>query len=159
MYMGDVIILLGSNIDPAVNIRRGALALARELPVIRSSSVWLTPAIGTDGPDFYNAAVICDTSLNSDDLKFRLLRPIEKQLGRVRTSNKYAPRTLDLDAILLDGTVLEPRIWDTAFILLPVAELVPDLTHPVTGLSLAVLAEKLAPESGARRLVDFSLFE
>lgn len=157
--MGEVIILLGSNIDPAVNIRRGALALASELPVIRPSSVWLTPAIGTDGPDFYNAAVLCNTSLNTEDLKFNLLRPIEERLGRIRTFNKYASRTLDLDVILLDEIVLEPRLWDTAFILLPVAELVPDLSHPVTGLSLARLAEKLAPGSGARRMENFSLFE
>jgi 2-amino-4-hydroxy-6-hydroxymethyldihydropteridine diphosphokinase len=157
--MGEVIILLGSNIDPAVNIRRGALALASTLDVIQSSSVWLTPAIGIDGPDFYNAAVLCSTSLYAEDLKFSLLRPIEERLGRVRTSNKYAPRTLDLDAIFLDGTVLEPRLWDTAFILLPVAELTPDLTHPVTGYNLAELAEKLAPSSGARRLENFPLFE
>jgi 2-amino-4-hydroxy-6-hydroxymethyldihydropteridine diphosphokinase len=157
--MTDVIILLGSNINPAVNIRLGALALAAKLPIIRSSSVWSTPAIGTDGPDFYNAAVICQTILTADDLKFSLLRPIEKQMGRVRSSNKYAPRTLDLDAIILDGDVLEPRMWDTAFILLPVSELVPDLIQPVTGLSLSMLAEKLAPKSGARRVDNFPLYE
>jgi 2-amino-4-hydroxy-6-hydroxymethyldihydropteridine diphosphokinase len=157
--VGEGIILLGSNIDPAVNIRRGALALASELPVIRSSSVWLTPAIGTDGPDFYNAAVLCNSPLNAEDLKFNLLRPIEERLGRVRTSNKYAPRTLDLDAILLDGTILEPRLWDTAFILLPVAELLPAFAQPVTRISLSELAKKMAPGSGARQIENFPLFE
>lgn len=156
--MAEVVILLGSNIDPAENIRRGALALSEQLPVIRSSSVWLTPAIGTIGPDFYNAAVICVTNLSADDLKFKVLRPVEEKLGRIRTTNKYAPRTLDLDAILLDGVVLEPRLWDTAFILLPVSELMPDLVHPVTGKPLSILAEKMAPGSGAMQIEDFPLF-
>ncbi len=157
--MAEVIILLGSNIDPAENIRRGALALLEQLSVIRSSSVWLTPAVGTRGPDFYNAAAICETNLSADDLKFRVLRPVEEKLGRIRTSNKYAPRTLDLDAILLDGVILEPRLWDTAFILLPVSELMPDLVHPVTGTPLSLLAEKMAPGSGAIRIENFPLFE
>lgn len=157
--MADVIILLGSNINPAVNIRLGALALAAKLPVTKSSSVWLTPSIGVDGPDFYNAAVTCRTDMTAENLKYSLLRPVEEQLGRVRTSDKYARRTLDLDAIILDGCVLEPRLWDTAFILLPVSELVPDLDQPSTGLSLSVLAKKMAPKSGARRIENFPLFE
>ena len=157
--MTEVIILLGSNIDPAENIRRGALALAEQLPVIRSSSVWLTPSIGMIGPDFYNAAIVCDTDQSADILKFSLLRPIEERLGRVRTSNKYAPRTLDLDVVLIGKEVLEPRLWDTAFILLPVSELVPDLPHPGTGMSLSMLAKKLAPGSGAKKIEDFPLFE
>jgi 2-amino-4-hydroxy-6-hydroxymethyldihydropteridine diphosphokinase len=156
--MTEVIILLGSNINPAVNIRLGAITLAEHLPILRSSSVWLTPAVGADGPDFYNAAVACQTDMTADKLKYSLLRPIEEQLGRVRTSNKYAPRTMDLDAIILDGTILEPRLWETAFILLPVSELVPSLKHPGSGLSLAMLAEKMTPDSGAICMADFLLF-
>lgn len=156
--MAEVVILLGSNIDPADNIRRGAVALSEQLVVVKSSSVWLTPAIGTSGPDFYNAAVNCETDISADELKFNILRPIEEKLGRVRTSNKYAPRTLDLDVILLDGAVIEPRLWDTAFILLPVSELMPDLAHPVTGMQLSALANKMAPGSGAIRIENFSLF-
>jgi 2-amino-4-hydroxy-6-hydroxymethyldihydropteridine diphosphokinase len=157
--MPQVIILLGSNINPAVNIRLGALALTRRLSVLQSSSVWLTPAVGADGPDFYNAAVACQTDMSAEKLKYSLLRPVEEQLGRVRTIDKYAPRTLDLDAIILDGTVLEPRLWDTAFILLPVSELLPQLTHPGSGQSLAEMAKKKAPGSGAIQLTNFPLFE
>lgn len=157
--MAEVIILLGSNIEPAINIRLGAARLAELLPVKKFSSVWLTPPVGTDGPDFYNAAVLCDTELTDEDLKFTVLRPIEEKLGRVRTADKYAPRALDLDAIVLNNRVLEPRLWDTAFILLPVSELAPDLIHPDSGLTLRELAIKKAPGSGANRLVDFSLFE
>jgi len=157
--VAKAVILLGSNIDPAVNIRRGAKILSERLPVVESSSVWLTPSIGMDGPDFYNAAVICLTETNADDLKFTILRPIEELLGRMRTANKYAPRSLDLDVVILNGTVLEPRLWDTAFILLPVSELEPDLIKPGTETNLAQLAKKLAPGSGANKIEKFSLFE
>jgi len=157
--VAKAVILLGSNIDPAVNIRRGAKILSERLPVVESSSVWLTPSIGMDGPDFYNAAVICLTETNADDLKFTILRPIEELLGRVRTANKYAPRSLDLDVVILNGTVLEPRLWDTAFILLPVSELKPDLIKPGTKINLAQLAIKMAPGSGAKKIENFPLFE
>jgi 2-amino-4-hydroxy-6-hydroxymethyldihydropteridine diphosphokinase len=156
--MGDVIILLGSNIEPAMNIRSGALNLASMLTLRQTSSVWLTPAIGTTEPDFYNAAVLCTTDLDKDSLKFSVLRPIEEKMGRVRTLDKYAARIMDLDAIIINGIVLEPRVWDTAFILLPVAELKPDLIDPKTGKNLRQLADLILPACGAIKLPDFPLF-
>jgi 2-amino-4-hydroxy-6-hydroxymethyldihydropteridine diphosphokinase len=156
--MAEVIILLGSNIDPAENIRRGARHLAAQIPVLRASSVWSTPSFGVPGPGFYNAAVLCATELDENDLKYKFLRPIEENLGRVRSADKYAARTIDMDAIILNGEVIEPRLWDTAFILLPVAELVPHLQHPVTGKTLKELAKEIQPSSGANLLPDFPLF-
>lgn len=158
MGMGEAVILLGSNIDPAVNIRKGALSLSRRLPVLQASSVWLTPAVGTTGPDFYNAAVRVTCLYSPDDLKFNILRPLEQEMGRHRTSDKYAPRTLDLDTIVHNAVILEPRLWTTAFILLPVAELFPDLTHPISSRRLFDLACEILPDSGACRLSDFPLF-
>lgn len=156
--MGEVIILLGSNIEPELNIRRGAQNLAAAMTLQCSSSVWITPAIGTPGPAFYNAAVKCITDLDEDGLKYSILRPIEEKMGRIRTADKYAPRTMDLDAILLNGAVIESRLWDTAFILLPVAELVPDLQFSKKGVNLRQLAYSIQPVSGAIRLSDFPLF-
>lgn len=157
--MGDVIILLGSNIDPAKNIREGARKLALHLPIQSNSSVWITPAVGTSGPNFYNAAVLSSTNMDADTLKHSILRLIEEQMGRIRTDNKYAPRSMDLDAIILNDVVLESRLWDTAFILLPVAELYPGLQHPHSRKTLRMLAEEIKPTSGANQLVDFPLFE
>lgn len=156
--MVESIILLGSNIEPAVNIRRGAFLLARHLTVVQASKVWITPAVGTSGPDFYNAAVKVTCDLSPDDLKFSVLRPLEKELGRIRTADKYAPRTLDLDTIIHNGIVLESRLWNTAFILLPVAELVPDFLQPDTNHRLSALAEYIRPVSGANLLPDFPLY-
>ena len=156
--LGNAIILLGSNIEPAINIRTGALKLAQHFSVKQSSSVWITPAAGISGPDFYNAAVVCSTDMTAEAVKFSVLRPIEEQMGRVRTSDKFAPRTMDLDVIILNGIVLESRLWDTSFILLPVAELIPDWQSPLSQKTLKVLAEEILPDSGARRLPDFPLF-
>lgn len=156
--MGEAVILLGSNIDPARNIRLGALELKAHLSVIKASSVWLTPAVGTTGPDFYNAAVTCTTDLDADSIKFTILRPIEEKLGRVRTTDKYAPRTIDLDVIILNNQVLDKRLWKTAFMFLPIAEITPDFPHPDGSVTLAQIASRLAPTSGARRIQGFSLF-
>ncbi len=159
MPMGEAVILLGSNIDPAENIRQGARLLSEKLPVIRASSVWMTLAEGTNGPDFYNAALLCETSFDEEILKQTILRPLETQLGRVRTHDKFAPRTIDMDTIIMNGIILDDRIWDTAFIMLPVAEIAPDLTNPSTGKKLRGLANALEPVSGARKLTNFHLFE
>ncbi len=157
--MGEAIILLGSNIDPARNIRQGALLLTQLIKIKQASSIWITPAIGTHGPDFYNAAVLGETNLSADGLKNTILRPLEVKLGRIRTIDKYAPRSMDLDVIILNDNILESRLWDTAFIMLPVAELVPERKHPVTGVLLRELAAQLEPTSGAQRLSDYPLFE
>jgi 2-amino-4-hydroxy-6-hydroxymethyldihydropteridine diphosphokinase len=156
--MWEVVIHLGSNIDPDVNIRRGAILIAENLPVLRTSQVWVTPAVGVSGSNFYNAAIICSTDLNAEELKLNLLRPLEEQLGRIRTQDKYAARTIDMDAIILNGSVLEPHLWDTAFILLPTAQVLPNLIHPLSGKSLKDLAEESKPASGAYPLPDFPLF-
>jgi 2-amino-4-hydroxy-6-hydroxymethyldihydropteridine diphosphokinase len=156
--LGNAIILLGSNIEPEKNIRVGAEKLAQHFSMRQSSSVWITPAVGTSGPDFYNAAVMCSTDLTAEAVKYSVLRPIEEQMGRVRTSDKYAPRTMDLDVIILNGIVLESRLWDTAFILLPVAELIPDWQSPFSRKRLKGLADEILPASGARPLPDFPLF-
>jgi 2-amino-4-hydroxy-6-hydroxymethyldihydropteridine diphosphokinase len=155
--MGEVIIHLGSNIEPSVNIRRGAELIAENLMILSSSHVWITPAFGAPGLDFYNAALLCSTNMNQTELKDNLLRPLEEQLGRIRTQDKYAARTIDMDIVFQNGIVLEPHLWDTAFILLPVAELLPELTHPKTGKSLQVIAGKIKPASGATQLPEFPI--
>ena len=155
--MGEVVIHLGSNIEPAINIRMGANLLAQNLPVLRASQVWVTPAVGVSGPNFYNAAIICSTDLNAEELKFNLLRPLEEQLGRIRTQDKYAARTIDMDAIILNGNVLEPHLWDTAFILLPTAEIFPNLIHPLSGKSLKDLGRRIKTDIRCLPFAGFSI--
>jgi 2-amino-4-hydroxy-6-hydroxymethyldihydropteridine diphosphokinase len=133
---------MGSNIEPWTNISRGLSELRNVLKVEAVSTTWETPPVGTSGPNFYNTAVLAVTSFLQQDLINIILRPIESRLGRVRTSDKYAPRTIDLDIILFDGQLVEPRLWSLPFIAVPVAEIFPDYRHPCSGLTLLEAAEE-----------------
>ncbi len=78
-------------------------------------------------------------------------------MGRVRTADRNAPRTLDIDIILFDGVVLDDALWERSFIAIPLAELLPSLPHPATGETLADLAARLLPGSGAIRHPEIKL--
>lgn len=133
-------LVLGSNISPEENILRAISLLKACVPVQAVSTTWETPPVGTTGLNFFNTAVHLTTHLACEQLKTRILRPIEFQLGRVRTEDKSAPRPIDLDVILFDGEVLDSRLWSQAYLAVPLAELLPDLRHAETGKSLARLA-------------------
>jgi 2-amino-4-hydroxy-6-hydroxymethyldihydropteridine diphosphokinase len=118
---------LGSNIDPEVNLVKAAQRLREELAVSCASSVWRSPAEGTDGPDFLNAVVTITTELDAERLKHEILRLIEAELGRTRGLDKYAPRTIDLDILVFDGQILDNEIWAQPYLAIPLAECAPDL--------------------------------
>jgi 2-amino-4-hydroxy-6-hydroxymethyldihydropteridine diphosphokinase len=119
-------LLLGSNIQPEKNLTLGLNLLRNMVTISRLSSVWETPSVGSSGPDFLNLAVLITTPLNTIELKEQVLRPLEIQLGRVRSANKSAPRTFDIDIILFDGQLLDPNLWYYAHRAVPVAEIMPD---------------------------------
>src|SRR4030042_3299891 len=123
------ILLLGSNIDPAVNLKKALELLNCSLLITKYSRIWVTEAVGNKGPNFLNTAVEVKTSLTSDQLKEKIVSPIEIGLGRIRTSDKYAPRTIDVDIIIFNGKVLDENLWNNVFIALPVSEIFPDLTN------------------------------
>jgi 2-amino-4-hydroxy-6-hydroxymethyldihydropteridine diphosphokinase len=141
-----VYIGLGSNIEPEVNLPRALDLLCEHVELEALSMVWETPPEGLKGRNFLNAAVRAKTHLPRGVLKTLVLRPIEIQLGRVRTANKYAPRTIDLDILIYDEQVVEKNIWKQTFIAKPLSELLPDLTNPETGESLQEAAQRLASD-------------
>lgn len=120
-----VCLLLGSNIRPEINLKQAVIMLNQHLPLAHVSSVWETTAVGSDGPNFLNAAVLVTTSLDVKNLKAQVLRPIETHLGRVRSADKYAPRTIDIDPILFDGEQLDDNLVKFAYVAVPAAELLP----------------------------------
>jgi 2-amino-4-hydroxy-6-hydroxymethyldihydropteridine diphosphokinase len=138
-----IVLLLGSNIQPAENLKK-ALGLLEEYSDIRSCSrIWRTEAVGSEGPDFLNMAVEIETYLESDKIKHKMIKDIETRLNRVRTSDKYAPRTIDLDIILVNDKVLDIDLWHKAFVALPVSEIRPDLINFDNGSSILETARKL----------------
>ncbi len=146
----EVCILLGSNIDPAKNIKDAIVHLQDFIQIINISTAWETLAIGSPGPNFLNAALVGGTYLSPEKLKIEVLHPIENQMGRVRSSDKNAPRIIDLDVILYDNQILEPNLWIRHFIAIPVAELYPNLLHPQNGKTLAEVATILARNNWAK---------
>jgi 2-amino-4-hydroxy-6-hydroxymethyldihydropteridine diphosphokinase len=139
-----VILGLGSNINPAENMIRALDLLCQHGFVRRVSSAWESTAVGSDGPDFLNVAVWIETSLSLPTLKQEIIRPIEKKLGRVRTADKNAPRTIDIDILIDQEELVEPELWEYAFLAVPIAELLPDFSHPQTGEPLQQAAVRLA---------------
>jgi 2-amino-4-hydroxy-6-hydroxymethyldihydropteridine diphosphokinase len=139
----DVYLVLGSNIRPERFIPLAVEELARRFPITEISSVWQTPAEGFVGADFLNAVVKIRTHLTPLSLKFRVLRPLEAQLGRVRTEHKFSPRTIDIDILIHSEEILDQEIWRQPHIAIPLAELLPDLAHPESGARLDVISKNL----------------
>lgn len=146
-----VFIGLGSNVgDRAAMLNRAAREIAQigGVKVLRWSPVYETDPVGmTDQATFLNAAGELETALAPADLMRELLS-IEERLGRVR-GERWGPRAIDLDILVYDGlvqagpavTVPHPELERRRFVLVPLRELDPDLVHPVSGLTIAELAE------------------
>ena len=138
---------MGSNIEPRVNMVRAANLLLESFPLARFSRVFETEPVGApDAPWFFNAAVAVVTDFDPRYLKFEILRPLEAKLGRRRSTDRNAPRTIDLDIAMRGDLVLDddtagleipdPQILTRAHIALPLADLEPEMSHPMTGQSL-----------------------
>jgi len=142
-------IALGSNIQPEHHL---PAAISQLQSVGRMQAVSRAyqskPVGGKRQPDFLNAAVLM--SVTEEPAKVRaLLREIETALGRVRTEDKYASRTIDLDLVLLGDRVdpefplPDPDILTRGHLAVPLAELAPDFCHPITGEALGAIAARL----------------
>jgi 2-amino-4-hydroxy-6-hydroxymethyldihydropteridine diphosphokinase len=150
--MHTIYLILGSNIDPVENTRRAIRLLSERVQVLAMSTCWETPPVGTDGPNFINAAVCIQTDFEPEELKTKVLRAIELELGRVRSADKFAPRPIDLDIVIWDGQVIESQLWTLAYLALPFSELLPELLHPVSQKHLAEVAAELHLAGNARPL-------
>ena len=81
--------------------------------------------------------------ISLEDLKYSVLRKIEEDLGRVRTRDKNAPRTIDLDILIMDSKIIDSGIWHNAHIACPLSALLPELSDPTTGKLLSQVADTL----------------
>jgi 2-amino-4-hydroxy-6-hydroxymethyldihydropteridine diphosphokinase len=148
-------ISLGSNIEPEKNLLFGTRRLGELGRLIAVSTVYQNPAIGpTPQPDFLNAAALIETDHLAEIIRLHL-RGIEADSGRVRTDDKYAPRTLDLDLCLLgtqitrcpEPSLPDPDLHTRAHLAVPLAELAPSFLHPITGETLQIIADRLRPDA------------
>jgi 2-amino-4-hydroxy-6-hydroxymethyldihydropteridine diphosphokinase len=154
-------IALGSNIEPGTNLARAVELLAQRLALRGVSRVYQSEAVGAPAaPPFLNAAALVETDLPPARLKREVLRGIEAELGRVRTADRNAPRTIDLDLVLYGDLVLDdpeaalvlpdPEIATRAYLALPLADLAPATRHPTRDEPLAAIAARLGGTPGIR---------
>jgi 2-amino-4-hydroxy-6-hydroxymethyldihydropteridine diphosphokinase len=128
---------------PEFFIQEAITLLRREFDVLGISDVWETPSYGTSGPDFLNAAMLISTSQPVEFIKEFKLRPIENQLGRIRTNDKFAPRTIDLDIIIWNGYLLDQKLWELPHIAVPVSQLLPCFKSREGEKALVIVANML----------------
>jgi 2-amino-4-hydroxy-6-hydroxymethyldihydropteridine diphosphokinase len=135
---------IGSNIEPMLNMPK-AIDYLKEYGEIKAvSAVWESKSIGYDGPNFLNACVLFLTESPLENLKAQVIHPIEAKLGRVRGTDKNMPRTMDIDVVLFDEKpVMKMEYWDSAFVIVPLAELLPDFIHPIRNEKLFSYSQKL----------------
>jgi len=159
--MPRVYVSIGSNIDRRRNVAAAISALAREFGELQQSRTYETEAVGFEGDPFYNLVVGFESELGPQQIA-QILRRIEDDRGRQRSSGKFSARTLDLDLLLYDDLVLDeqglklprPEILDYAFVLRPLAEIAGELRHPVTGFSFATLWDEFDPTAQPMWPVD-----
>ena len=144
---------IGSNVEVKRNIQCGIAALRQAFGNLDLSPVYRSVAVGFAGEDFINLAARIETSLSPLELK-EFLNDLEDRHGRNRELPKFSDRTLDVDILLFDdlwlhcpGLVLpRPDILHYAHVLRPLAELAPDVVHPVAGIPMAHLWREFAGE-------------
>lgn len=147
-----VYVSAGSNIDPVRHLRDGCHRLGQQVGPLEFSPVYRTAAVGFEGKDFLNLVFAYTTSDPVEAVVARLTA-VESAAGRARGAERFASRTLDLDLLIYGDLVVDqpgltlPRngILDYAFVLAPLAELAPDLVHPVARVTMRELWAAFEP--------------
>ncbi len=151
--MARAFISLGSNIQPAKNIRKAIRKLSESLRINAISTVYCTEPEGRpEQPLYFNCVLTVECELAPHDIKLHILRQIEKDMGRTRSSDKYAARSIDLDLIAYDDISLEtgeltlpdPLIAVRPFLAIPLAEIAPDFVLPDKGIPMKEIASAMA---------------
>ncbi|GAB4486006.1 MAG: 2-amino-4-hydroxy-6-hydroxymethyldihydropteridine diphosphokinase [Anaerolineales bacterium] len=147
-----IYLALGTNLGHRLaNLRAAIHSLAPQVRLQAESRIYETAPWGfLDQPAFLNMALRAETDLPPADL-LAFLKQRETELGRVPTF-RNGPRLIDIDILFYDDLVLNtpplviphPRLQERDFVLIPLAEIAPNLVHPVLGQSIRALLQALA---------------
>lgn len=153
---------LGSNIDAPNNIRKAVRALRLEFDALKCSSVYESEAIGFVGANFLNLVAIIETTADLSSIS-SVLKLLEDRFGRNREQPRFSARTLDVDILFYGDEktksdeieLPKEEITQYAFVLQPLAELLPDRIHGFTGLTYADLWDEFDQSNQQLWKVDF----
>ena len=163
--MKTVYIGIGSNLgDPYGNCIKAVEAI-KEDPFCRIKAIspfYRTEPVDVEGDDwFVNAVLSINTSLSAAEL-IELLLKIEQKMGRIRSGIRWESRVIDLDILLFGNeiindknlTVPHPRMHMRRFVMAPMADIAPELIHPVQGKSMADLLGEISSEEQKVKLME-----
>jgi len=152
----EVYLSLGSNLgDRRANLKEALRLLGESLEIASVSSVYDTEPVGVgEQPRFLNLVCRVNTDIGPMQL-LSLIKGIESSMGR-DLSLRNAPRVIDIDIILYGDTIMEspeliiphPRMRERAFVLVPFAEIAPEVVHPITGERIDDLATRVEGRDG-----------
>lgn len=142
--MSLIYLSLGSNIEPRRHICAALDALEENFGELEISTVYESESVGFQGQNFYNLVVGIDTDIPVAEISI-LLKGIEDSNGRDRNSPRFSARSLDIDILTVDSLVGKfsgidlPRdeVLKNAFVLQPLAQIAPNMAHPVTGITFS----------------------
>ena len=152
---------LGSNVNAKNHIRAGINELRERFERVSLSPIYTSASVGFEGNDFINLVARIETDLHPLELR-DYLRDLEDRYGRKRNVPKFSDRSLDIDILLYDDLVLlspvleipRAEIMKFSHVLKPLADLDPDLVHPVKLITIAEIWESSGLDDGCLSLMS-----
>lgn len=159
--MPIVFLLTGGNIgNTNLELSKAASMIHERVGLVRKASeIYRTEPWGNPNQQYFlNQVLEVESVMKPGDIMNTLLA-IEQEMGRVR-GKKWEPRVIDIDMLLYDNLILEsdtltlphPHLHERNFVLAPLAELAPDLIHPVLQLSIAQLLQQSADKGMVEKM-------